>query len=94
MVKITFDSRSTAQLLLLSVALCGVASGSQAQQATHIAMSDSLPGDLSVAVVEQTIKEHPTASSLGKWGYTPGLTLYAMEQVYRRTHDARSRLSG
>jgi unsaturated rhamnogalacturonyl hydrolase len=89
MVTLTFDSRSTARLLLLSVALCGVASGSRAQQVTDASTAGSLPGDLSVGVVEQTIKDHPTPSSLGKWGYTQGLTLYAMEQVYRRTHDAR-----
>lgn len=85
MIKIVFYSLYTARFLLLSAALCGVAPGSAAQQA----LAGSLSGDLSVGVVEQTIKDHPTPSSLGKWGYTPGLTLYAMEQVYRRTHDAR-----
>lgn len=48
-----------------------------------------LPADLSVAVVEQIMRDHPTPASLGKWGYTRGLTLYGVERVYRRTHNPR-----
>lgn len=87
--KIAFRYFSTVSILLMFTAVCGLGSGSAAQQATDVATAGSLPDDLSVAVVEQTIKDHPTPASLGKWGYTAGLTLYAMEEVYRRTHDAR-----
>ncbi len=87
--KIAFRYFSTVSILLMFAAVCGLGSGSAAQQATGVATAGSLPDDLSVGVVEQTIKDHPTPSSLGKWGYTAGLTLYAMEAVYRRTHDAR-----
>lgn len=89
MVKGAFCFRSTARFILLSVALCRVVSGQSAQQAPEVAAIGSLPDDLSVGVIEQTMKDHPNAASLGKWGYTQGLTLYAMEQVYRRTHDER-----
>ena len=89
MVKGAFYFRSTARFLLLSVALCGVASGQSPQQTPEVAAVITLPDELSVGIVEQTMKDHPSAASLGKWGYTQGLTLYAMDQVYERTHDER-----
>lgn len=89
MIKSAYYFRSTAALLLVSMTLCGVASAGVQQEVPAMATAAPLPNDLSVAVVEQTMKDHPAPASLGKWGYTQGLTLYAMLQVYRRTHDAR-----
>lgn len=74
-------------LLLLAVVSSAVFA--PAAQGPHARRNQVLPPDLSVAVVEQTIQEHPTPKSLGPWGYTRGLTLYAMEKVYRRTHNPR-----
>jgi unsaturated rhamnogalacturonyl hydrolase len=80
--------RSVVKILLLFTVVCQVPSVGSAQEPPGDSKASSMPSDLSVAVVEQTIKDHPNPSSLGKWGYTQGLTLYAMEKVYRRTHDA------
>lgn len=48
-----------------------------------------LPADISKAVVETTMQEHPSATELGKWGYTQALYLYGEYLVYERTHDPR-----
>lgn len=84
-----FRRRSAAGLALLSVVLCAMTPRIAAQRTAVARAERSLPPDLSVAVVEETIKDHPTPASLGKWGYTAGLTLYAMNKVYQRTHDPR-----
>lgn len=81
--------RSAASLVLFSVVLCGAIPKVAAQRAPMLSAERSLPSDLSVAVVEKTIKNYPTPSSLGKWGYTRGLTLYAMDKVYQRAHNPR-----
>jgi len=86
MVRVKSCSRFAGVLLALFISCC---MGTLAQSTQRAIGMDSLPGDLSVGVVEQILKDHPTPASLGKWGYTQGLTLYAMEQVFRRTHDAR-----
>lgn len=76
-------------VIRLLVVLNISASLSLAQTASATGAAISLPADLSIAVVEQTMVNHPTPASLGPWGYTRGLTLYAMEVVYERTHDPR-----
>jgi unsaturated rhamnogalacturonyl hydrolase len=48
-----------------------------------------LPTDLSTALVETTMKAHPAATTLGKWGYIPALYLYGEMLVYRRTGNPR-----
>ena len=48
-----------------------------------------LPADLSVAMVESTMRAYPQATSLGKWGYVQSLYLYGEFLVYERTHDPR-----
>lgn len=79
--------RTIAAIFLLYFAFCAGAAQALAQNAGDPVRP--LPADLSVGVVEQILKDHPTPVSLGKWGYTQGLTLYAIERVYRRTHDER-----
>ena len=81
--------RPAATFALLLVASCWKVSPAAAQEKHIPGAASSLPGDLSVAVVEQTIKDHPTPASLGPWGYTRGLTLYAIGKVYQRTRDPR-----
>lgn len=81
--------RSAARLSLSSLVLLGAFSAAVAQQASVADTERSLPNDLSVGIVEQTMKAHPTPASLGRWGYTRGLTLYAIDKVYQRTHDPR-----
>ena len=44
--------------------------------------------DWSKSVVESTMKRH-TPATLGGWGYTRGLYLYAQYLVYKRTGDKR-----
>lgn len=46
-----------------------------------------LPADISKAVVETTMRDHPSATELGNWGYTQALYLYGEYLVYERTHD-------
>jgi unsaturated rhamnogalacturonyl hydrolase len=89
MANIKLYHRIVATIALLPVTLCGMVLPAGAQEGTVQGAERSLPGDLSVAVVEQTIKLHPTPSSLGPWGYTRGLTLYAIGKVYERTRDPR-----
>lgn len=48
-----------------------------------------LPADISKAVVETTMRTHPSATELGKWGYTQALYLSGEYLVYERTHDPR-----
>ena len=45
--------------------------------------------DLSVAMVESTMKRYPTAKDLGSWGYAKSLYLYGQYLTYKRTHDPR-----
>lgn len=89
MANIKLYRRTVATIALLLAVSCGMVLPAGAQEGTVQGAERSLPSDLSVAVVEQTIKLHPTPSSLGPWGYTRGLTLYAMEKVYERTRDPR-----
>lgn len=89
MAEIKLYRHAATTLALLLVALCGTVLSAGAPERTVPSAERLLPGDLSVAVVEQTIKDHPTPSSLGPWGYTRGLTLYAIEKVYERTRDPR-----
>jgi unsaturated rhamnogalacturonyl hydrolase len=49
----------------------------------------ALPADLSVAMVETTMRRFPDASTLGTWGYQQALFLFGEFLVYKRTHDAR-----
>ncbi|HZY61417.1 MAG TPA: glycoside hydrolase family 88 protein [Edaphobacter sp.] len=78
--------------LIVVMGLAISASAQQQQQsavdisAKHIA---SLPADLSKAVVETTMRTHPNAAELGKWGYAQALYLYGEYLVYERTHDPR-----
>ena len=83
----THQQRTIATIFLLCLTFCAGAAKAPAQSAGNTARP--LPTDLSVGVVEQILKDRPTPASLGKWGYTQGLTLYAIERVYRRTHDER-----
>jgi unsaturated rhamnogalacturonyl hydrolase len=48
-----------------------------------------LPADISKAIVETTMRDHPLATELGNWGYTQALYLYGEYLVYERTHDPR-----
>jgi unsaturated rhamnogalacturonyl hydrolase len=48
-----------------------------------------LPADISKAVVETTMRTHPSATELGKWGYIQALYLSGEYLVYERTHDPR-----
>jgi unsaturated rhamnogalacturonyl hydrolase len=89
MANIKLYRRTVATVALLLVVSRGMVLPAGAQEGTVQGAERWLPSDLSVAVVEQTIKLHPTPSSLGPWGYTRGLTLYAMEKVYERTRDPR-----
>jgi unsaturated rhamnogalacturonyl hydrolase len=89
MANVKLYSHVTARTTLLLMALCGAVPPAGAQEGSVSGSERSLPSDLSVAVVDQTIKDHPTPSSLGPWGYTRGLTLYAIEKVYERTRDPR-----
>lgn len=80
---------SQCAVLAVMVSLAGVASAQQGTvdiSAKHIA---ELPADLSKAVVETTMRTHPQATELGKWGYTQALYLYGEYLVYERTHDPR-----
>lgn len=43
--------------------------------------------DISKAVIETTMKNYPSATALGNWGYTQALYLYGEYLVYQRTHD-------
>ena len=45
--------------------------------------------DWSVALVESTMKRHPTAKDLGSWEYARSLYLYGQYLVYKRTHEPR-----
>jgi hypothetical protein len=86
-------------LLVILALLSTIAIGGEAQTPAipsgrqHTPVADgaesSLPPDLSIALVETTMKAHPVAASLGKWGYIPALYLYGEMLVYRRTGDAR-----
>lgn len=78
-----------ARLAMLSAVLGAVTLAGMTQQSTAPGRVVKLPADLSVGVVEQTMEHYPTAASLGPWGYTRGLTLYAVVKVYERTHDPR-----
>src|SRR3984957_12484961 len=49
----------------------------------------ALPADLSIAMVETTMRRVPDASALGKWGYQQALFLYGAFLVFKRTNDAR-----
>jgi unsaturated rhamnogalacturonyl hydrolase len=48
-----------------------------------------LPADLSVALVETTMRRYPEAASLGRWGYQQALFLYGGFLVYKRSSDPR-----
>lgn len=87
MVSTKLYRRALATLALLLAASFGMVRSAGAQSGAVTGAERSLPSDLSVAVVNQTIKKHPSPSSLGPWGYTRGLTLYAMEKVYERTRN-------
>ncbi|HEV8370922.1 MAG TPA: glycoside hydrolase family 88 protein [Pyrinomonadaceae bacterium] len=50
---------------------------------------NSKPTDLSVAMVESTMKRYPTAKDLGAWGYAKSLYLYGQYLVYKRTREPR-----
>lgn len=76
-------------LLLFSFALSVVAQTVATPLATPSAASAPLPDDLSVAMVESTMRAYPSAPSLGKWGYIPALYLYGEFLVYERTRDPR-----
>jgi len=60
-----------------------------AQDAAKNQLPAPLPSDISVALVETTMRSHPDATSLGKWGYIPALYLSGEYLVYKRTGDAR-----
>jgi len=45
--------------------------------------------DLSVSMVESTMKRYPTAKDLGSWGYAKSLYLYGQYLTYKRTRDPR-----
>jgi len=83
----TRQQRYCATVLLLCLLFCAEAVKASAQNASSAV--PPLSADLSIGVVEQILADHPTPASLGKWGYTQGLTLYAIERVYRRTHEER-----
>jgi unsaturated rhamnogalacturonyl hydrolase len=79
------------QALALCIAMGFVASA-EAQSvtaSTPVASGTPLPADLSKAVVETTMRTYPSATELGKWGYTQALYLYGEYLVYERTHDPR-----
>lgn len=76
--------------LLVAVIGLAVSAGAQTDGAgasSHEAAR--LPADLSKAVVESTMKNYPSATGLGNWGYTQALYLYGEYLVYERTHDPR-----
>jgi len=87
MAGIKLHRRTVTTLALLLAIFYGTVRSAGAQNGPGTGAERSLPSDLSVAVVQQTIKNHPTPASLGPWGYTRGLTLYAIEKVYERTHN-------
>lgn len=76
--------------LLVAVIGLAVSAGAQTDGAgasSHEAAR--LPADLSKAVVESTMKNYPSATGLGNWGYTQALYLYGEYLVYERTHNPR-----
>ncbi len=66
-----------------------VSAGAQSGAVNPSAKDAALPADISKAVVETTMRDHPSATELGGWGYTQALYLYGEYLVYERTHDAR-----
>ena len=72
-------------IAVISIAVFANAQGSAAGPLPH--NFKQLPDDLSKAVVDSTMREHPSATELGKWGYTQALYLYGEYLVYERTHD-------
>jgi len=75
----------------LTLLLAVIAAGMSAQiiSPTPSTATASPPVDLSVALVETTMRAHPSAADLGKWGYIPALYLYGQYLVYQRTRDPR-----
>ncbi|MBP2472834.1 unsaturated rhamnogalacturonyl hydrolase [Crossiella equi] len=47
------------------------------------------PVDTAKAVVDSTLARNPDPATLGGWGYTRGLFLYAVFKVYQRLKDPR-----
>lgn len=82
--------RGRALLLCLLVLSVLVANSQSTETGDSKASPTAAPGgDLSVSLIETTMRAHPEASSLGKWGYIPALYLWGEMLVYQRTHDAR-----
>lgn len=76
--------------LLVVVIGIAVSAGAQINSADSPSRKTvQLPADISKAVVETTMKDHPSATELGNWGYTQALYLYGEYLVYERTHDPR-----
>jgi hypothetical protein len=78
--------RLTLGTLLAALAL---AVGTAAAAPAASAAPAPAPVDWSRAVVDSTMRAHPDPTTLGGWGYQPGLFLYGVDLVYRRTHDPR-----
>jgi len=77
-------------LVLIAVISIAVSANAQSSAAAPLPHNyKQLPADLSKAVVDSTMREHPSATGLGKWGYTQALYLYGEYLVYERTHDSR-----
>lgn len=79
------------QALALCIAIGFVAStvAQSGATSTPVASGAPFPADLSKSVVETTMRTYPSATELGKWGYTQALYLYGEYLVYERTHDPR-----
>jgi unsaturated rhamnogalacturonyl hydrolase len=86
------DKRRYAGLVLGLLCSLAVSCSAQAQNAAagdQVRAEAPLPEDLSTALVETTMKAHPEATSLGKWGYVQALYLYGEMLVNKRTGDPR-----
>lgn len=82
--------RSGQCMVLSALISLAVSAGAQSDTANLSGHSIAqLPADISKAVVETTMRTYPSATELGKWGYTQALYLYGEYLVYERTHDPR-----
>jgi unsaturated rhamnogalacturonyl hydrolase len=62
-------------------------SGGTSSAAPAAGQAAARRADLSKAVVDSTMTRHPDPKTLGKWGYTQGLFLYATYRVHQRVKD-------
>lgn len=69
--------------------ICSACSAASPRQASQPKAQTSATPDVSVGLVESTLKRYPSGKEFGSWGYAKSLYLFGQYLVFRRTGDQR-----